>query len=197
MSFYPRRGKRLADIAAVLLLAPAAGAVTAAAAIAVKADDGGPVLYRSTRLGRGMRPFTLYKLRTMAVDAPDLRNADGTTYSADDDPRVTRVGRWLRRTSVDELPQLVNVLRGEMSMIGPRPSPPGREHTYTSGFRRRFDVLPGITGYSQALHRNSDTLAERERTDTYYVDHVSPALDLEILWRTAVTVLSARNLNRA
>lgn len=197
MSFYLHRGKRLADVVGALALAPAAAAVCAVAAVAIKLDDGGPVLYSSQRLGKDMKPFTLHKLRSMAVDAPDLRNADGSTYSSSDDPRVTRVGRLLRRTSIDELPQLINVLKGEMSIIGPRPSPLGHEHTYTESFKRKFEVLPGITGYSQALNRNSDTLPERERTDTYYVDNVSLRLDLEVLLRTLVTVSTSRNLNRA
>ncbi|WP_336647201.1 sugar transferase [Micrococcus luteus] len=197
MSFYLHRGKRLADVVGALALAPAAAAVCAVAAVAIKLDDGGPVLYSSQRLGEDMKPFTLHKLRSMAVDAPDLRNADGSTYSSSDDPRVTRVGRILRRTSIDELPQLINVLKGEMSIIGPRPSPLGHEHTYTESFKRKFEVLPGITGYSQALNRNSDTLPERERTDTYYVDNVSLRLDLEVLLRTLVTVSTSRNLNRA
>lgn len=197
MQFYSRRGKRVADLIGVAALAPAAALLTSAAAIAIKLDDGGPVLYRSTRLGKDLKPFTLFKLRSMSVDAPDVRNPDGTTFSSADDPRVTRVGRILRKTSIDELPQLVNVLRGEMSLIGPRPSPTGHESTYTESFKRKFEVLPGITGYSQALNRNSDTLEERERTDTYYVDHVSPRLDLEILFRTVATVLASRNLNRA
>ncbi|MCV7498675.1 sugar transferase [Micrococcus luteus] len=197
MSFYLHRGKRLADVVGALALAPAAAAVCAVAAVAIKLDDGGPVLYSSQRLGKDMKPFTLHKLRSMAVDAPDLRNADGSTYSSSDDPRVTRVGRILRRTSIDELPQLINVLKGEMSIIGPRPSPLGHEHTYTESFKRKFEVLPGITGYSQALNRNSDTLPERERTDTYYVDNVSLRLDLEVLLRTLVTVSTSRNLNRA
>ena len=197
MSFYLHRGQRLADVVGALALAPAAAAVCAVAAVAIKLDDGGPVLYSSQRLGKDMKPFTLHKLRSMAVDAPDLRNADGSTYSSSDDPRVTRVGRILRRTSIDELPQLINVLKGEMSIIGPRPSPLGHEHTYTESFKRKFEVLPGITGYSQALNRNSDTLPERERTDTYYVDNVSLRLDLEVLLRTLVTVSTSRNLNRA
>lgn len=197
MSFYVTHGKRIADVLGALVLAPAALAVSAAAAVAIKLEDGGPVMYNSRRLGKDMNPFTLHKLRSMAVDAPDVRNADGSTYSAADDPRVTRVGRLLRRTSIDELPQLLNVLKGEMSIIGPRPSPLGHEATYTESFKHKFQVLPGITGYSQALNRNSDTLTERERTDTYYVDNVSLRLDFEVLLRTLVTVTMSRNLNRA
>lgn len=130
MQFYSRRGKRVADLIGVAALAPAAALLTSAAAIAIKLDDGGPVLYRSTRLGKDLKPFTLFKLRSMSVDAPDVRNPDGTTFSSADDPRVTRVGRILRKTSIDELPQLVNVLRGDMSLIGPRPSPTGHEYLH-------------------------------------------------------------------
>lgn len=197
MSFYITHGKRIADFLAALTLAPPVLVVSAAAAVAIKIEDGGPVSYSSRRLGKDMKPFTLHKLRSMSVGAPDLRNTDGSTYSAADDPRVTRVGRVLRRTSMDELPQLFNVLKGEMSIIGPRPSPMGNEGKYTESFKRKFEVLPGITGYSQALNRNNDTLAERERTDTHYVDHLSLRLDLEILVRTLVTVATSRNLNRA
>lgn len=197
MSFYITHGKRIADFLAALTLAPPVLVVSAAAAVAIKIEDGGPVFYSSRRLGKDMKPFTLHKLRSMSVGAPDLRNTDGSTYSAADDPRVTRVGRVLRRTSMDELPQLFNVLKGEMSIIGPRPSPMGNEGKYTESFKRKFEVLPGITGYSQALNRNNDTLAERERTDTHYVDHLSLRLDLEILVRTLVTVATSRNLNRA
>lgn len=197
MHLYKNAGKRVADVVATIALAPAAAVLTGASAIAIKLEDGGPVIYRSTRLGKDMAPFTLFKLRSMSVNAPDVRNADGSTYSAADDPRVTKVGRILRKTSIDELPQLINVLRGDMSIIGPRPSPPGHEDTYTESFKRKFEVLPGITGYSQAVNRNNDTLEEREKTDTFYVDNMSPRLDLEILFRTAVTVLTSRNLNRS
>lgn len=197
MKFYSQYGKRIGDLLGVVALAPAATLLTGAAAVAIKLDDGGPVLYRSTRLGKDLQPFTLLKLRSMTVNAPDVRNPDGTTFSSADDPRVTRVGKFLRRSSIDELPQLLNVLRGEMSLIGPRPSPSGHEDTYTDSFKRKFEVLPGITGYSQALNRNNDTLEEREKTDTYYVDKLSPRLDLQILVKTVATVLTSRNLNRS
>lgn len=162
----------------------------------IKREDDGPIFYTSQRLGRGMRPFTMYKFRTMRVNAPDIRNADGSTFSAEDDPRVTRIGRILRKTSVDELPQLINVLRGDMSLVGPRPSPLGNESRYDDTFRRRFEVRPGITGYSQALNRNDDSLEERGRTDAYYVDNRSLALDLSIMLRTVLRVASTRSINR-
>lgn len=197
MNFYLDFGKRATDVVGSLILLPVAGALTGLAAIAIKVEDSGPIFYRSTRLGKGMEPFTIFKLRSMKVNAPDLRNADGSTYNATDDPRVTRVGRVIRKTSVDELPQLINVFKGDMSMIGPRPSPLGNESTYSESFKRKFEVLPGITGYSQALNRNSDTLEEREQTDTYYVENVSLKLDLQILIKTIQTVLTTRNLNRS
>lgn len=197
MSIYADFGKRAVDAVGSLALLPVAGVLTGLAAVAIKVEDSGPVLYRSTRLGKGMKPFTIYKLRSMKVNAPDLRNADGSTYNAADDPRVTRVGRIIRKTSVDELPQLINVLKGDMSMIGPRPSPLGNENTYTKSFMRKFEVLPGISGYSQALNRNSDTLEKREQTDTYYVENLSLKLDFQILIKTIQTVLTSRGLNRS
>lgn len=188
--------KRAVDIGLSVLALPVLAAATAVVGPLIKREDDGPIFYTSQRLGRGMRPFTMYKFRTMRVNAPDIRNADGSTFSAEDDPRVTRVGRILRKTSVDELPQLLNVLRGDMSLVGPRPSPLGNESRYDDTFRRRFEVRPGITGYSQALNRNDDSLEERGRTDAYYVDNRSLMLDLSIMLRTVLRVVSTRSINR-
>lgn len=187
--------KRAVDIGLSVLALPVLAAATAVVGPLIKREDDGPIFYTSQRLGRGMRPFTMYKFRTMRVNAPDIRNADGSTFSAEDDPRVTRVGRILRKTSVDELPQLLNVLRGDMSLVGPRPSPLGNESRYDDTFRRRFEVRPGITGYSQALNRNDDSLEERGRTDAYYVDNRSLMLDLSIMLRTVLRVVSTRSIN--
>lgn len=188
--------KRAVDIGLALVGLPALAAATAVVGPLIKREDAGPIFFTSQRLGRDMRPFTMYKFRTMRVNAPDIRNADGSTFSAEDDPRVTKIGRLLRKTSVDELPQLLNVLRGDMSLVGPRPSPLGNEARYDDTFRRRFEVRPGITGYSQALNRNEDTLEERGRTDAYYVDNRSLTMDLQIMVRTVLRVASAKSINR-
>lgn len=195
MSFYRRGGKRALDIALALAGLPVVGA-TAIIAGPLLRRDGGPALHRSTRLGLGQEPFTMFKFRSMIVNAPDLRNADGSTYNAEDDPRVTPVGRVLRRTSLDELPQLWNVLRGDMSFVGPRPSPTGNQRRYDDVALRRFEVRPGITGLDQAINRNAGTLAERFANDARYVDTYSLRLDLWILARTFLRVGGQEGLYR-
>jgi lipopolysaccharide/colanic/teichoic acid biosynthesis glycosyltransferase len=158
----------------------------AAAALAVKLGDGGPVLYRQTRVGKDGRDFELLKLRTMVVGA----ETQGAGYAVDEgDSRITRVGRFLRRTSLDELPQLWNVVRGEMSLIGPRPTLRYQVERYTERQRRRLEVLPGITGWAQIHGRASLSWDERIELDIWYVDHRSPLTDLLILLRTPLALL--------
>ena len=136
----------------------------------------------------------MLKFRSMKMNAADIRNADGSTFNSAEDDRQTRVGRLLRRTSLDELPQFINVLIGDMSFIGPRPSPMGNEATYTDFVKKKFQVRPGITGYNQALKRNSATLEERYRNDVYYAENVSFLLDLRIVFMTVGSVLLRKNI---
>ncbi len=160
-------------------------------------EDKGPVFYNAPRLGRNGKIFKMFKFRSMKVNAPDLRNEDGTTYNAEDDPRVTKIGRILRKTSLDETPQLLNVLKGDMAFIGPRPDLPGSESTtYRPGDAVKLNVRPGITGFSQAYYRNSSTLDQRFDGDVYYANNVSFGLDLKILLKTILTVLTHRNVYR-
>jgi lipopolysaccharide/colanic/teichoic acid biosynthesis glycosyltransferase len=157
----------------------------AAAALAVKLDDGGPVLYRQTRVGRDGRDFELLKLRTMVVGAERI----GAGYAIDEgDPRITRVGRLLRKTSIDELPQLWNVLRGDMSVVGPRPTLRYQVEQYDARQRRRLEVRPGITGWAQVNGRASLSWAERIELDVWYVENRTPGLDLRILLRTPLAL---------
>ncbi|WP_256842682.1 sugar transferase [Ornithinimicrobium cryptoxanthini] len=193
---YARVLKRALDLALAAAALPVAAVVVAPAALAVRLEDGGPVLHVSTRLGRDRAPFLMLKLRTMHTGAPDLRNPDGTTFSALDDPRTTRVGRLLRRTSIDELPQLLNVLAGQMSLVGPRPSPPDSQASFRAADLRRYEVRPGITGLSQVLLRNEGTLTQRLETDVRYVDELSLRLDLWVLGRTVTRVLGGRGVHR-
>jgi undecaprenyl phosphate N,N'-diacetylbacillosamine 1-phosphate transferase len=165
-------------------------------AVLVKVADGGPVFFLSKRLGRNGKMFGMFKFRTMIVNAPDLRNPDNTTYNAKDDPRVTVVGRYLRELSLDEIPQIINVLKGDMSLIGPRPGLPESLLLYDDLARQRLRVRPGITGLSQARLRNCGLLEERYRLDAYYVDHVSFVLDLRILIETVLKVVIRRNIYR-
>jgi lipopolysaccharide/colanic/teichoic acid biosynthesis glycosyltransferase len=157
----------------------------AAAAIAVKLGDGGPVLFKQTRVGKDGRDFELLKLRTMVVGA----EKQGAGYAVNEgDSRITRAGRFLRRTSLDELPQLWNVVRGDMSMIGPRPTLRYQVERYTDRQRRRLEVLPGITGWAQIHGRASLSWDERIELDVWYVDHRSPRTDLLILLRTPLAL---------
>jgi lipopolysaccharide/colanic/teichoic acid biosynthesis glycosyltransferase len=158
----------------------------AVAAAAVRVEDGGPVLYRQTRVGQHGRDFELLKLRTMVVGAETM----GAGYAVNrGDSRITRAGRLLRRLSIDELPQLWNVIRGDMSIIGPRPTLRYQVERYDDHQRRRLDVKPGITGWAQIHGRAELPWADRIELDVWYVEHRSPRLDLKILLRTPLALL--------
>ena len=189
-----RTAKRVMDIcisgAALVLLSP----VLAGVAAAIRLTSPGPAIYRGIRLGAAGRPFAMLKFRTMHVGAPDTRNVDGSTYSGDDDPRITRIGRLLRRTSLDELPQLWNVLKGEMSLVGPRPELPDQIRYYSEADRRRLQVQPGITGLAQVSGRNALAWEQRRALDIQYVDSMNLRTDVLLLLRTIPGVLSARGV---
>jgi lipopolysaccharide/colanic/teichoic acid biosynthesis glycosyltransferase len=176
---------RAADVAlagAGLLLA---SPLLAAAAVAIKLEDRGPILYRQLRVGRDGVDFEVLKLRTMVVGA----ERQGAGYAVDrGDARITRVGRLLRRTSIDELPQLWNVVRGDMSVIGPRPTLRYQVDRYSERQRRRLDVRPGLTGWAQVNGRATLPWAERIELDVWYVEHRSPLVDLRILLRTPLAL---------
>jgi lipopolysaccharide/colanic/teichoic acid biosynthesis glycosyltransferase len=162
-----------------------------AAAIAIKLGSRGPVIYRQRRVGRDGAEFEMWKLRTMVQGSDPVGVG---TVVAREDPRVTRAGRFLRRTSLDEVPNLVNVLRGEMAIVGPRPTIPAQVDAYTPRQRRRHEVLPGITGWAQVQGRAGIPWEERIELDVWYVDHRSAALDARILARTIWLVFSGRGL---
>jgi lipopolysaccharide/colanic/teichoic acid biosynthesis glycosyltransferase len=172
---------RVRDVAGAVLVLVLASPLLALAALAIKLDDGGPVLYRQTRVGKDGVDFELLKLRTMVVGAETLGSGLAVNRG---DPRITRSGRLLRKLSLDELPQLWNVIRGEMSMIGPRPTLRYQVERYDERQRRRLDVKPGITGWAQIKGRAALPWAERIELDIWYVEHRSPLLDLRILART-------------
>ena len=162
-----------------------ASPLLAASAIAIKLEDGGPILFRQTRVGRDGEDFELLKLRTMVVGA----ERKGAGYAVDaGDSRITRVGRVLRKTSVDELPQLWNVVRGEMSLIGPRPTLRYQVEKYTDRQRKRLDVRPGLTGWAQIHGRATLPWDDRIELDVWYVEHRSPRVDLRILLRTPLAL---------
>ena len=176
---------RAADLAVAGGTLLVASPLLALAALAVKLEDGGPVLYRQTRVGKDGADFELLKLRTMVVGA----EAIGAGLAVDrGDPRITRTGRLLRKLSLDELPQLWNVVRGQMSVIGPRPTLRYQVEQYDDRQRHRLDVKPGITGWAQINGRAALPWAERIELDVWYVEHRSPSLDLRILARTPLAL---------
>lgn len=190
--------KRGVDLVVASLVLVVSAPVLGAACLMVKLQDGGPVLFRQERVGRDGRRFTLLKIRTMVVDA-ERRLADleannerqgGVLFKMDADPRVTRLGRLLRRSSIDELPQLINVLRGDMSVVGPRPALPEEAARFSDRHRRRHTVRPGITGLWQVEARDSPNFRTYERLDLFYVENWTVALDLAIIVTTVPAVLS-------
>ena len=178
---------RALDVAFAGLGLALAAPLLAAAAVAIRLEDGGPVLYRQTRVGRDGVDFELLKLRTMVVGA----ERQGAGFAVDaGDPRITKVGAVLRKLSIDELPQLWNVVRGEMSLIGPRPTLRYQVERYDERQRRRLEVLPGITGWAQIHGRASLSWPERIELDVWYVEHRSPLVDLTILLRTPLSLFA-------
>ena len=186
----PNASRALDLVVASLALAVAAP-LLAVAAILIKLESRGPVFYRQRRVGLGGRPFELWKLRTMV---PGAESMGAGIYVVEGDPRITRTGRLLRRFSLDELPNLINVVRGEMAIVGPRPTVQEQVDRYTDRQRRRLEVKPGITGWAQINGRTSLPWPERIELDVWYVEHRSLALDLRILARTARLLLTGHGL---
>ena len=188
-SFYQRRGKRLLDVVGAVAGLFVTAPLQAAAAVAIRREVGSPVLFRQQRPGLGGKPFTLLKLRTMR----DAVDASGRVLP--DSSRLTPLGRRLRAWSIDELPELWNVLRGDMSLVGPRPLLMEYLPRYTPEQARRHSVRPGLTGWAQVSGRNALSWEEKFALDVWYVDHVSLGLDLRILWRTAWAVVSRTGIS--
>lgn len=185
--------KRLFDILIGLVGLPFFLIVFVVFAPIIYFTDKGPIFYNAERIGKDGKLFKMYKFRSMIVNAPDIRLADGSTYNGEDDPRVTKVGRFMRKTSVDELPQLLNVLLGDMSLIGPRPDPPDWLNKYPEDIRVFLTVRPGITGYSQAYYRNSADGEAKMQHDAYYATHCTFLMDVKIFFKTIAVVLTHEN----
>jgi lipopolysaccharide/colanic/teichoic acid biosynthesis glycosyltransferase len=183
--------RRVVDIAVSAVLLALSAPVLLVAAIAVRLESAGHPIYRQRRAGQDGRPFDVIKLRTM-VDGAEHIGA-GLAVN-ENDSRITRVGAFLRRTSLDELPNLLNVLRGDMSLIGPRPTLPAQVAQYTPRQRGRLRVKPGMTGWAQVNGRASLPWSERIELDLYYIEHRSLAFDMRILWRTLTMVLGGSGL---
>lgn len=162
--------------------------------IVIKITDKGPIIYKSKRLGKNNKVFHMYKLRTMRINAPLILNKDGSTYNSENDERVTKIGKFLRETSIDEVPQFINVLVGDMSLIGPRASLEEALGTFEDDEKNKSKVKPGITGYTQAYYRNSIDNREKRLKDAWYADNISFALDLKIFFKTIGTVFKRKNI---
>ncbi len=191
---YQKFWKRVFDYLFAIILLPFILIVLIIVIPLIFIEDRGNPFYNASRLGYKGRVFKMYKLRSMKQNAPDIRNEDGSTYNSEDDPRLTKVGKFIRKTSIDELPQIFNVLKQDMSFIGPRPDLPESVAVYESGEEQRLDVLPGITGYAQAYVRNSVSWKERIQKDIYYVQNISLKLDLQILLQTIKSVIFRKNI---
>jgi lipopolysaccharide/colanic/teichoic acid biosynthesis glycosyltransferase len=187
--------KRLADIVMSALVIVLFSPVMLLIAAAIRLSSPGPVVYRQRRAGLGGVPFDIFKFRTMIHNAPDLRNPDGSTYTGEDDPRVTKIGRILRKTSMDELPQFFNVLLGSMSIVGPRPDKSDQISMYEGEEVRKLDMKPGITGYAMVKGRNDLPWKRRIELDVWYVKHHTLLLDAWIFLITIPVVALGIGVN--
>lgn len=186
--------KRVVDTLICLMAFPFFCIIWLFVAIAIKIEDGGPVFYMAERIGKDSKLLMMYKFRSMKVNAENILNADGSTYNAKDDPRVTKVGKFLRETSIDEIPQIINVIKGEMSIIGPRSSEWYTVDTYLPDEIDKMKVRPGITGYTQAYYRNSLSPREKRVLDAWYANNMSLSLDVKIFFKTIESVLKRENV---
>lgn len=192
--FYQIVIKRVIDIVIGLIAAPFVLLLLIPIAIAIKIEDGGPVFYTSRRLGKGFKEFGMLKIRSMKVNAPDLRNDDGSTFNSEDDPRVTKVGHFIRETSIDEIPQVFNIIAGHMSIVGPRPGDVESKDTYQDDEKDKMLVRPGITGYCQAYYRNMASVRDKRLCDAAYSHALSFELDIRVVIKTISTVLKKENI---
>ena len=195
---YEKTFKRLIDFLLALILLPIFLLLYMVIGFLIKLEDTGPIIYTQKRLGKKGKIFNIKKFRSMKINAPDIRNNDGSTFNSIDDPRLTNIGKFIRKTSIDEIPQIINILIGDMSFIGPRPDLADQYELYTKNEKDKLNVLPGVTGYNQVYHRNSVEWKERILNDLYYVNNVSLVLDLKIFVKTIVVIVLRRGVyNRA
>lgn len=189
---YKKFVKRLLDLTIGLLGLPILIFALFIFAPIIYLSDKGPIFYNAERIGKNGKLFIMYKFRSMYVNAPDIRLADGSTYNGEDDPRVTRVGKFMRVTSIDELPQLLNMINGTMSLIGPRPDPPDWLDRYPEEIMPFLSVRPGITGYNQAYFRNLADGKQKMQNDLFYTQHCSFSFDTKIFLKTIAVVFSRK-----
>lgn len=188
--------KRLFDILIGLVALPFVLLVVICCAPFIWLTDRGPIFYNADRIGKGGKHFKMCKLRSMYVNSKDIRNADGSTFNSDNDPRVTPIGKIMRKTSLDEFPQFLNVLKGDLSFVGPRPKVGKINYdTLTEDKKKSYSVKPGVTGYAQAYYRNSISQDEKYHWDAYYADNVSFWLDMKVIFMTVWSVIGSKNIN--
>jgi len=181
--------KRIIDILVAIVALPFLAVILIIVSPIIYLSDRGSVFYTAERIGRNGKLFRMFKFRSMKMNAPDIRLSDGSTYNGSDDPRVTKIGRFLRSTSIDEAPQVLNMLMGDMSLIGPRPDPPDWLDKYPDEIKPFLLVRPGITGYNQAFFRNLADGEQKMRNDVYYAKHCSLRLDIKIFFQTIAVVV--------
>ena len=192
---YKKLIKRVFDFLLALIALPLLLIVVIIVSLLIISFDRGPAFYVAERIGKYGKSFKMYKFRTMILNAPDIRLKDGSTYNSEFDPRITTIGRFLRKTSIDELPQILNVLIGDMSFIGPRPDPLDWLERYTEDEKMLLSVRPGISGYNQVFFRNSVESVVKLKNDLYYVKNISFLLDFKIFIKTIRAVLSRENIH--
>lgn len=190
---YNKYFKRFIDICICILFAPFICLLCIIIGLLILLFDGKPIIYRSNRIGLNGEFFTMYKFRTMKNNSPDIRLEDGSTFNGENDLRVTKLGKILRKTSIDEIPQMVNVLKGDMSFIGPRPDTPKSLHKYPEEEQFFLKVKPGITGYNQAYFRNSVDGKQKAINDMFYSKNISFWFDIKIFIKTIKTVILRQN----
>ncbi|MDD4077617.1 MAG: sugar transferase [Bacilli bacterium] len=188
--------KRFFDIIFSLILLPIVILFIIVIGILIKINDRGPIFYQSERIGKNGKVFKMLKFRSMIVNAPDIRLEDGSTYIVKGDERVTKVGKFIRKFSIDEIPQIINVLKGDMSFVGPRPDTTLCLSKYTEEEKTILNVRPGITGYNQVINRNSVGSKEKIKNDMIYVSKMSLLFDIKILFLTIFCVLFPKNIYR-
>lgn len=159
-------------------------------------EDRGPLFYVSKRAGKNAKTFNMYKFRSMKVNSPNILNSDGSTYNSEFDDRQTKIGKFLRKSSIDELPQILNILKGDMAWIGPRPVLDSQALTFTKEEQDKFKVLPGITGYTQAYNRNQLSSHDERMMDAWYANHVNFLLDVKIFFKTIDTIFHPNRVYR-
>lgn len=191
---YKKYFKRMLDIIVSIVVMPFFIIVVLIVGVLIYSEDKGSIFYNARRLGLNGKVFKMFKFRTMKMNAPDIRNDDGSTFNSENDPRLTKIGKFLRTTSIDELPQILNVLLGDMSLVGPRPDLPEHIKQYDSNEMNKLNVRPGITGYNQAYFRNTIPWKDRIKNDLFYISNLTLLMDIKVIIKTIERVLRRKDV---